>query len=211
MLQKRFRQIATASALGLTLLLSVDGANAAQRAPRHDRDRPAGQWTRHTEGQRTENGRESHSTLTNAKGKQATRDVNVERNAETGTRTRTVVDTGPNGGQRTVNDVAQRTDNGHTNDRTVTRADSSTTSRSATIANDRETGTRTKDVVYTGPNGGQATNNVITQRTENGYTRSSTATGPNGGQATRDVTASFDPATGTWTKDVAANRGAPTP
>jgi hypothetical protein len=208
-LKMNLRQIAAASALGLVLVMNATAADAARRA--QPRDRPSGQWTRHTEGQRTENGRESHSTLTNRNGKEATRDVSVERNAEAGTRNRTVVDTGPNGGQRTVNDATQRTENGFTRDQTVTRANGTSASRNTEVVNDRDSGTRTRDTTITGTNGGQSTNSVITQRTEDGYTRSSTATGPNGREATRDVTATYDPATGTFTKDVAVNGGAPKP
>ncbi len=208
-LKLNLKQIATASALGLVLVMNATAAEAARRAP--PRDRPSGQWTRHTEGQRTENGRESHSTLTNRNGKQATRDVSVERDAEAGIRNRTVVNTGPNGGQRTLEDTVQRTENGFTRDQTVTRANGSTASRSTEVVNDRDNGTRTRDVVITGTNGAQATNSIITQRTETGYTRSSTATGPNGREATRNVTATFDPATGTFTKDITVNGGAHAP
>jgi len=145
------RKIATATALGLMLATTATAADAAR--PRHQ-ERPAGQWTRHTEGQRTATGRQSHSTFTNHNGKQATRDVNVERNAEAGTRTRTVVDTGPNGGQRSLNDVTQRTDNGYTREQTVTRANGSTASRHVVVTKDAATGVLTKDVTV---NGGAST------------------------------------------------------
>lgn len=206
LVQKPLRMIVGASALGLMLALSAGTADAAKRGHRADRDRSAGSWTRQTQGQRTENGRQVHTRITDAQGRQATREVTVERDAEAGTRTRSVVDTGPNGRQRTLDDVTQRTENGYTRDQTVTRANGDTANRNTTVVNDPANGTRTRDTVYTGANGGEASNSVVTQRTDNGYTRSAAATGPNGAQATRDVTASYDPATGAWTKDVSVTK-----
>lgn len=208
MLQKTCRSSAPLAAglavLGLAMAFAST-ADAAQRGQRAERQRPAGEWTRHTEGQRTANGRQVNTTLTGPQGRQATRDVNVARDKEAGIRTRTVTETGPNGRQRTLDDVTQRTENGYTREQTVTRANGDAVTRDTSVTKDPENGTRTRDTTYTGAEGGQASNSVVTQRTENGYTRSSVATGPNGGQATRDVAASYDPATGTWTKDVSVN------
>jgi hypothetical protein len=74
----------------------------------------------------------------------------------------------------------QRTANGHTRSDTWTNAEGSTASRNATVVNDKEAGTRTRDV----------------QRQ-----------GPQGQTATRNATATYDPDTKTWTRDVSVNRG----
>jgi hypothetical protein len=101
----------------------------------------------------------------------------------------------------------QRTNNGHTRSDTWTNAEGRSASRNATVVNDKDAGTRTRDVQRHGPEGQTATRHDETQRTENGYTRSSTATNAQGQTATRNATAIFDPTTKTWTKDVNVSRG----
>jgi len=104
-------------------------------------------------------------------------------------------------GDRTVHVERQRTDNGHTSQRVVTGPNGRTASRDAVVQNDPQAGTRTRDVTYTGPNGNVRTVNDATQRTDDGYTRTTTATGPKG-TATREVTVSCDRSAGNCTKDV---------
>ena len=87
------------------------------------------------------------------------------------------------------------------------RADGRTASRNATVVNDKEAGTRTRDVQRQGPEGKTATRHEETQRTESGYTRNSTATNAQGQTTIRNVTANKDPSTQTWTRDVSVNRG----
>jgi hypothetical protein len=101
----------------------------------------------------------------------------------------------------------QRTANGHTRSDTWTNAEGRSASRNATAVNDKEAGTRTRDVQRQGPEGNTATRHDETQRTESGYTRNSTATNAQGQTATRNATATFDPSTKTWTRDVSVNRG----
>ena len=100
----------------------------------------------------------------------------------------------------------QRTDNGHTRSDTWTDAEGRTASRNATVVNDKAAGTRTRDVERQGPEGQTATRHDETQRTENGYTRNSTATNAQGQTTNRTATASYDPSTQTWSRDVAVNR-----
>ena len=70
----------------------------------------------------------------------------------------------------------QRTGTGHTRSDTWTNAQGKTASRNATVVNDKGSGTRTRDVRWQGPQGQQATRHDFTQRTDDGYTRSTTAT-----------------------------------
>jgi hypothetical protein len=102
----------------------------------------------------------------------------------------------------------RRTDNGYTRSDRWT-GERGTTTRQATVVNDRTTQTRSRNVEWTGPQGQQATRTDLTQRTDSGYTRQSTATGPKGGSSTRDVIATRDATTGTWTKDVMVDRTPP--
>ena len=110
-------------------------------------------------------------------------------------------------GSYTHQSQVQRTANGHTRSDAWTSAEGRTASRNATVVNDKAAGTRTRDVQRQGPEGQTATRHDETQRTENGYTRSSTATNAQGQTTTRNATATYDPSTKTWSKDVSVNRG----
>jgi hypothetical protein len=106
------------------------------------------------------------------------------------------------GRQRTHDVKVQRTGNGHTRQDTWSNDKGKTATRDATVVNDRDSKTRTRDVVYTGPNGKQVTREDVTQKTDSGYTRDTTVTGPNGKTATRNVEVERDTAAGTRTKNV---------
>jgi len=95
----------------------------------------------------------------------------------------------------------QRTENGHTRTDTVTRADGATATRSAVVSNDKEAGTRTRNVDYTGFDGKQRSVDSVGTKTEDGFTRSTTATNAQGETATRDLTVSRDKETGTTTRE----------
>lgn len=105
-------------------------------------------------------------------------------------------------GDYTRQTQVQRTDNGHTRSDTWTSAQGKTAKRNATVVNDKASGTHTRDVQWQGPQGQQATRHDVTQRTDDGYTRSTTATNAQGNTTTRDVTASYDPESKLWTRDV---------
>jgi len=111
------------------------------------------------------------------------------------------------GGSYSHQTQVQGTASGHTRSDTWTNADGRTASRNATVVNDKEAGTRTRDVQRQGPEGKTATRHEETQRTESGYTRNSTATNAQGQTTIRNVTANKDPSTQTWTRDVSVNRG----
>jgi len=112
---------------------------------------------------------------------------------------------GPHAFTRTI--VTQRTANGHVRDTTVVSAQGQTATRHAVVSNDAATGTRTRDVDYTGFSGKTASVDTVTQRTAGGYTRDTTATGPNGKVATRSVVASCDKAAKSCTKTISVNGG----
>ena len=95
-----------------------------------------------------------------------------------------------------------KTDDGHKREDTWTNGEGKTATRDAKVVNDRENGTRTRDVDWQGPNGKTATREDVTQRTPDGYTRDSTFTGPNGKTATRDATVVRDKDAGTMSRDV---------
>jgi hypothetical protein len=163
---------------------------------------PHGDYARHTEVQRTSNAHTSHSTVTGANGRSATRDSTVVNDRAAGTRTRDTTYTGPEGRTRTVNDVTTRTNDGHTRQTTYTDAQGRTATREATVVNDRDAGTRTRDVTYTGRDGQERVVHDVAQRTDDGYTRNSTYTNAHGETATRSATVSCDKAAGKCTKDV---------
>lgn len=94
----------------------------------------------------------------------------------------------------------QRTETGHTRTDTVTRADGATATRHAEVTNDREAGTRTRDVDYTGFDGKQRQVDSVHTKTEGGFTRSTTATNAQGETATRDLTVSRDKDAGVATR-----------
>ena len=96
---------------------------------------------------RTDDGHVRSTTYTDAEGRTATRDAVVKRDAESGTSTRDVNYVGRDGKERTVNEVTQRTENGHTRDSTFTNAQGETATRSVTVDCDKAAGNCTRDVV----------------------------------------------------------------
>ena len=94
----------------------------------------------------------------------------------------------------------QRTETGHTRTDTVTRADGATATRNAVVTNDKEAGTRTRNVDYTGFDGKSRSVDSTRTKTDDGFTRSTTATNAQGETATRDLTMSHDQDTGTTTR-----------
>jgi hypothetical protein len=166
---------------------------------------PRGDRSRHTEVQRTNDGHTTHSTVTGARGRTATRDSTVANDPAAGTRTHDTTYAGPQGRTRTVHDVTTRTDDGYARQTTYTDAQGRTATRDANVVNDRDAGTRTRDVTYTGRDGQTRTVNDVTQRTDNGYTRNSTYTNAQGETGTRSATVSCDRVAGKCTKDVEVN------
>jgi hypothetical protein len=97
----------------------------------------------------------------------------------------------------------QRTENGHTRSDRWQGQDGRTASRDVVVANDRDAGTRTRNAVWTGPEGQQTRVDTVTQRTDSGYTRDTIVTRPDGATATRNMTVARDAEAGTRSVDVA--------
>ena len=113
-------------------------------------------------------------------------------------------------GSYTQTTQTQRTANGHTSNTVRSDAHGRTATRDATVVNDKDAGTRERDVTYTGSNGKVRTVDDDLTRTADGYERSTLVTGPNGDTATRDVDVSHDAQTHTTTKTVSVDH-APAP
>jgi hypothetical protein len=99
-----------------------------------------------------------------------------------------------------------RTDTGHVRRDTWTGANGRTATRDATVVNDRESRTRTRDATTTLPDGRTRSMNDVVTRKDSGYGRDTTITNPNGSTLQRDVTAARDASTGTWTRDISVDR-----
>jgi hypothetical protein len=107
-------------------------------------------------------------------------------------------------GNYTHQTQVQRTASGHARNDTWTNSQGKTSSRNASVVNDQDSGTRTRDVVLQGPQGQQATRHDVTQRTDAGYTRNATATNAQGQMAIRNATVVNNPTAGTRSRDVIA-------
>jgi hypothetical protein len=151
----RMRSCAAATALGL--ILAAGGITAAQAdpprqaKPRGTRSqalepRPQGDYTRHTEVQRTDHGHTRTDTWTGEGGRTATRNAEVMNDRADQTRTRDVEWTGPNGQQVTRTDVTRRTGSGYTRSSTATGPQGGTEKRDVVATHDSATGTWTRDV-----------------------------------------------------------------
>jgi hypothetical protein len=95
----------------------------------------------------------------------------------------------------------QRTENGRTRKDTWTNAEGQNATRDAVITRDKEAGTRTREVDYTGPDGNTASVDRTRTKTEDGFTRSTTATNAQGETATRDLTVTRDKESDTVSRD----------
>lgn len=129
----------------LGLVLAILAANPADAGDRGKKQRAQGDYTRHTEVQRTDNGHKRTDAWTGERGT-ATRQADVVNDAANRKRTRDVKWTGPNGQQGTRTDVTQRTDNGYTRNSTATGPKGGTATRDVTAVRDPASGTWTKDV-----------------------------------------------------------------
>ncbi len=134
----RMRAVAVAGTLGLTLLAVAAPAGA-------HKPRPQGDFSRHTEVKRTENGHTRNDTWTGANGT-ATRSAKVVNDRDRKMRTRDVAWSGPQGQQAQRTDVTQRTDTGYTRNTVATGPKGGTATRDVVATRDAGSGTWTKDV-----------------------------------------------------------------
>jgi hypothetical protein len=134
-----------------TATAPAEAADRGQRAGNRSaqthaqKQRPTGNYTRHTEVQRTENGHTRTDAWTGERGT-TTRQAEVVNDRANQTRTRNVQWTGPQGQQRTRTDVTQRTESGYTRQSTSTGPQGGATSRNVVATRDAANGTWTRDV-----------------------------------------------------------------
>lgn len=132
------------------------GQKAASRSAQTHakKQRPQGDYTRHTEVRRTESGHTRSDTWTGERGT-TTRQAEVVNDRANRSRTRNVEWTGPQGQQGTRTDVTQRTESGYTRRTTATGPRGGTTSRNVIATRDASSGTWTRDftVEHTPPAG----------------------------------------------------------
>lgn len=103
----------------------------------------------------------------------------------------------------------QRTADGRTTNTVRTDAQGRTSTRDATVVNDKTAGTRQRDVTYTGPSGKTRTVDDTIQKTENGHTRNTVITDAQGRETTRNVDVVRDADTHTTVKTVTVDRTPP--
>jgi hypothetical protein len=94
----------------------------------------------------------------------------------------------------------QRTENGHTRRDTVTGPQGRSATRDAVVTNDRDAGTRMRNVDYTGPNGKTTSVDSVATRTDDGFTRSTTVTNPQGETSSRELSVARDKDAGLATR-----------
>jgi len=104
--------------------------------------------------------------------------------------------------ERTHATERARTENGQTRRDEWTNARGDTITRDARVVNDPASRSRTRDVVWTGPDGRRATRQDVTQRTADGFGRDSTVTLPDGRVVRRDADVARDREAGTRTREV---------
>jgi hypothetical protein len=105
-------------------------------------------------------------------------------------------------GSYTQTTQTQRTANGHTSNTVRTDAHGRTSTRDATVGDDKASGTRQKDVTYTGKAGRTRTVDTTTQKTADGHTSDATLTDAQGRTSTREATVVNDKDAGTRERDV---------
>lgn len=196
--------LAVAGVLGLAAVAAP--ADARERRAGANPQQPRGDFARHTEHRRTDAGHVRKDTWTGADGRSASREATVVNDRDAGLRSRDVLWTGPDGRTATRQDVARKTENGYTRDSTFTNPAGRTVTRNAAVVNDKDAGTRTREATTTLPDGRTRSLSDVVQKTESGYARDTTIVNPNGATLQRDVTATYDAATKSWTKDVAVDR-----
>jgi hypothetical protein len=196
---------ATLFMAGAVLSTAQAGNSGRQRV--HAEQGAGGSWSHSSTAQRTPSGHTRQDHWQTQGGKSASRRVDVTNDAASGTRNRSVVWTGPEGGHTMVDTVTRATGSGYTRDTTATRDDGRTATRSTTVMNDRAAGTRAVDSTATGFNGRTTMHSSDTRRTDDGYVRDVTRTSPGGQVNQRSVDVSCDAAVQSCTRTVTGGNG----
>jgi hypothetical protein len=175
---------------------------------RGDEDKPQwsdGNYSRDVDRHKDEDGVGRTTTITNTEtGNSVTRERTTSRDPETGAITHTNEITGPEGEKSwSSSTTGSKTDDGRTTTTTVTTPDGDVKTRTTDLSKDADAQSATKSVTHTGEDGSAATRDTTVTRTDDGYTRSTTF---NNG-VTTDVTATKNPETGEWERDVTRTRG----
>ncbi len=146
--------LATTTAVLLVAAATIAPAEASDRgqkagsrsAQTHaQKQRPQGDYTRHTEVRRTDSGHTRSDTWTGERGT-TTRQAEVVNDRANQTRTRNVEWTGPQGQQGTRTEFTQRTETGFTRQSTATGPQGGTSTRNVVAIRDASSGTWTKDI-----------------------------------------------------------------
>ena len=167
----------------------------AERVQRQDQlraQRDARVVSRDVSKSKTDNGFERHATAINAQGQAASRDTVVSRDAESQSRSRETTGQRFDGSSYSSTAVVQKTDDGYTRNATRTNAEGEVASRATTVTRDAETKTVTRETMGQNFDGGSYSASSVKQRTENGYTSSSTRLNADGEMANRDVQVTRD-------------------
>jgi hypothetical protein len=75
-------------------------------------------------------------------------------------------------------------------------------SRNVQRGHDAESGTAYREITRTGPGGRSLERSSDLQRGEDGYSRQGSVSGPNGSSASRSVEGSYDPESGSYSREV---------
>ena len=153
--------------LALTLLTLSASAAQAERSleasSKHQLNLK-GNFTRHSEQQATGNGFIRNTQVIRADGATASRTTRVENDPDNQTRTRLVNGVNFQGEAYSAQAVTQRTESGYTREASATNAQGKTVSRSVTADVDAQSGTVTKNIALTGPNGEVKSRQVVSTR-----------------------------------------------
>jgi hypothetical protein len=136
---------------------------------------------------RTEDGYSVEHNRTRADGSTSNRTSTVVRDPENGTRSRSVEGTTASGKSYSSEHTATKTADGVIVEHSRVNPDGSTSGRTMTIVNDAETGTHSRSVEGTLPNGKSYSGERVMTRTDTGRTIDSSRTGPNGQTAERHI------------------------
>ena len=182
--------LTASTAVALAGIAAAPAANAAPTLPGFDIHAAADGPTRKTTRKRSRDRVEKRTTVTDKKGRTATREMRRDIDRENqSVRTQRRI-TGPNGRSATSDSTLQRTDDGFTRDTVVTGPRGGSASRTTDVSRDPETGL-TRERVTTGPNGGEWTrsDNAQWDADTQTYTRQGSRTTPDGREQSVDVTA----------------------
>lgn len=154
--------------IAIALAVAAGSAHAELLRARHnlavDRthvNAAGGIATRHLQQNVNANGFNRNLVKTNPQGQTATRTTDVVNDAAAGTHTRTVDGTTFAGKTYAGESVTAKTATGFTREGTFTGVNGNTGTRSADVSIDRDSGTLTKNVSTSGPNGNASTTTVV--------------------------------------------------